>query len=562
MTLVAITAAGELGELERYELLFRFAAGGMAEVFVARQRGQGNFLKPVAIKRMLPALAEEPKFVEMFLDEARLAALVQSPHVVATLDCGKDMDGSPFIVMELVIGLSLSQAMRGVLERKESVPYGIATEIIAQTAYGLGDAHNAKKPTGERLEIVHRDVSPQNILVGVDGRARLTDFGVARALENVSRTSTGEVKGKLSYFSPEQARMEKIDHRSDIFALGVVAWECFAGERLFQRDNPMAALQAVLYEPIPNLREKRPDLPLKLAQVIEKALARDLSERFSSARDFGDALREAAPKGEAKRSATGSPSGDIGDWIQEAGGARLATFQKRITSSFAKAPQPAFVPVNSGVRDASEAFRPSTAPPSGASASGTPSLFNQGTPLSNVVREAHTVPNADPDYVPVELGTMVQETIVPATSSRLWIAGAAVALLAVTGAGVGTWMGMQEGSDGVTTTQLAVEPLPSPAPSQTLELPVEPALPAEPVLAPTVEPEVVPEVTTAPRVGGRGVRERPVAVEAPHEDTPHVEAPREEPAVVQAPVVTPEETPATNGRLRVGTGAGNLRVRP
>ena len=557
MTLVAITAAGELDELERYELLFRFAAGGMAEVFVARQRGQGNFLKPVAIKRMLPALAEEPKFVEMFLDEARLAALVQSPHVVATLDCGKDMDGSPFIVMELVIGLSLSQAMRGVLERKESVPYGIATEIIAQTALGLYDAHTAKKPTGEHLEIVHRDVSPQNILVGVDGRARLTDFGVARALENVSRTSTGEVKGKLSYFSPEQARMEKVDHRSDIFALGVVAWECFAGERLFQRDNPMSSLQAVLYEPIPNLRNKRPDLPLNLARVIEKALARDLNVRFSSARDFGEALREAAPRGEARQ---------IGDWIQEAGGARLATFQKRITSSFAKAPQAAFVPPKgepantSGVRDVSETFRPSTPPPSGSSASGTPSLFNQGTPLSNGVHEAHTVPNPGPDYVPIELSTVVRETAVPGTS-RLWMAGAAVAFLAVAGASVGTWMGMQEGGD-ATSTPFAVETLPhAPEPSLTLEVPepiVDPVV--ELFVEPVVEPEVVPEAMPTPRVQGVRRERQATAEEAPHVEAPHVEAPRER-AVVEAPVETPAETPAS-GRLRVGTGAGNLRVRP
>jgi serine/threonine-protein kinase len=538
----------------------------MAEVFVARQRGQGNFLKPVAIKRMLPALAEEPKFVEMFLDEARLAALVQSPYVVSTLDCGKDMDGSPFIVMELVVGLSLSQAMRGVLERKESVPYGIATEIIAQTALGLYDAHNAKKPTGEHLGIVHRDVSPQNILVGVDGRARLTDFGVARALENVSRTSTGEVKGKLSYFSPEQARMEKIDHRSDIFALGIVAWECFAGERLFQRDNPMSALQAVLYENIPSIRDKRPDVPLKLARVIEKALARDLNQRFSSARDFAEALQEAAPRGEAKQ---------IGDWIQEAGGARLETFQKRITSSFAKPAQPAFVPTNSGVQSSTEGsaegFRPSIPPPSnsGSSASATPSLFNQGTPLLNVVQEAHTVPNADPDYIPVELASVVLQPPQHAANagpSKLWMAGGAVAVLALVGAGVGTWMGTQDGPP-ITGTTLAAEPRSietPPEPPALVEPPPEvPSVATDPVLPEAVEEPPVAQET--PR--GRGPRTRPVAPGG-QETAPQEAAATPEVVTAEAPheaTPTPEahpETPVTTGRLRVGTGSGNLRVRP
>ncbi|MBX7194657.1 MAG: serine/threonine protein kinase, partial [Sandaracinaceae bacterium] len=326
MPLVALAPPGGSNDLDRYELLFRFAAGGMAEVFVARQRGEGGFLRPVAIKRMLPALAEEPKFVEMFLDEARLAAHVQSPYVVSTLDCGKDEEGSPYIVMELVVGVSLSQALRACVEKKRHVPLDVFAEVIAQTSLGLYDAHHARTPTGQPLEIVHRDVSPQNVLVGVDGRARLTDFGVARALERVTRTSTGEVKGKLSYFSPEQARMEAIDQRSDIFALGIVAWETLALERLFSRESPMAALQAILHERIPDVREHNPDVPERVAAVIAKALERDVSRRHANARIFADELRAAV--------GTPASAAAVGRWVEESGGPRLATFRKKIEASF------------------------------------------------------------------------------------------------------------------------------------------------------------------------------------------------------------------------------------
>jgi len=381
MPLVALAPPGGSNDLDRYELLFRFAAGGMAEVFVARQRGEGGFLRPVAIKRMLPALAEEPKFVDMFLDEARLAALVQSPYVVPTLDCGKDEEGSPYIVMELVVGVSLSQALRGAVEKRKHVPPTVMAEVIGQTALGLFDAHHARTPTGQPLEIVHRDVSPQNILIGVDGRARLTDFGVARALERVSRTSTGEVKGKLSYFSPEQARMEHLDQRSDIFALGVVAWEMLVLERLFSRDNPMAALQAVLTERIPDVRELNPDIPERLALVVARALERDLSLRYQTARDFADDLRAAVGKP--------ATAGEIGLWVEEGGGPRLATFRKKIESAFtrervseARTEVEIAIPE---VRDRSGSVR------SAASATPTPSLLH--TPSeSHVVGALGTLP--------------------------------------------------------------------------------------------------------------------------------------------------------------------------
>ena len=242
---LAAQRAADSGTLGRYRLLFRIAAGGMAEVYVGAQRGERGFRKLVAIKRMLPHLGTDEHFVQMFLDEARIAADINSPHVVPTLDLGVDENDAPFLVMELIVGLSLAQLLRSVFARGERVPVAIAVEILAQAADGLHDAHEARSATGVPLGIVHRDISPQNVLLGTDGRARITDFGVARALNRLTRTNTGELKGKFAYFSPEQANAAELDARADVFALGVVAWETLAAQRLFATENPLTTLEAV-----------------------------------------------------------------------------------------------------------------------------------------------------------------------------------------------------------------------------------------------------------------------------------------------------------------------------
>jgi serine/threonine-protein kinase len=264
-------------------------------------------------------------------------------------------------------------------------------EVIAQTALGLYDAHHARTPTGQALEIVHRDVSPQNVLICVDGRARLTDFGVARALERVSRTSTGEVKGKLSYFSPEQAKMEPLDQRSDLFALGVVAWEMLTLERLFSRESPMAALQAVLYERIPDVRELNPDVPEKLALAVAHALERNLDRRCPTGRVFADELRAAV-------SAPATPS-EIGLWIEEAGGPRLAKFKGRIEQAFGQAR------ASEAQAAAERASRTSLVPGSGSGSGSQQVLFHQPTPGSQVVGELGTVPEPlQVEHTPTRIG--------------------------------------------------------------------------------------------------------------------------------------------------------------
>ena len=318
-------------DLGRYEVLFRLAAGGMAEVFVARQRGEGGFERAVAIKRMLAHLADDDRFVAMFLDEARLAAYISSPNVVSTLDVDLDENGAPFIVMDLVIGLTLAQILRAAGARQTHIPTEVAIEILSQAADGLHAAHDAITPTGLALQIVHRDVSPQNVLVGIDGRARISDFGVARALARITKTSTGEFKGKISYFSPEQAEGRELDRRSDIFSLGIVAWETFIGARLFKSDNPLTVLDSIRSMEIPLISDLRPDVPLRVAQVVAKALERDVNKRYADARAFGRDLQ---------RAAEGLPTQPdpraVGAYVKDISGNVLDQMAQKISDAFSR----------------------------------------------------------------------------------------------------------------------------------------------------------------------------------------------------------------------------------
>ena len=278
--------------LGRYRLLHRIARGGMAEVWAARVRGEGTFLKLVAVKRMHAHLAEDERFVRMFLDEAQLAVYVASPHVVETLDLGRSEEGSLYLVMDLVRGVPLHRLLGEVAKNRHVVPIEVAVDILAQAARGLDDAHKATTPTGDPLHLVHRDVSPQNILVGRDGRVRITDFGIAHAVRRRTETTVGELKGKLSYFAPEQVG-GKVDARTDVFGLGVVAWETFAARRLFRAKNAVELLDLVREMPIPPLNEIRPDVPPELAAVVARALERAPDDRWPSAAEFAEALWKA-----------------------------------------------------------------------------------------------------------------------------------------------------------------------------------------------------------------------------------------------------------------------------
>jgi len=313
----------------RYELLFKIASGGMAEVCGARLVGEGGFEKMVALKRMLPTLAEDDRFVAMFLDEGKLAAQIASPHVVQTLDLGRAEDDSLFLVMELVVGVSLSVLLRSCARAGSAVPTLVAVEILAQAAQGLDDAHEARSNYGEPLSLVHRDISPQNVMVDVGGRTRITDFGVARALERITHTQSGEIKGKLSYFSPEQAEGVEVDRRSDIFALGIVAWELLAMRRLFAGDSPAQCLNRVMNLKIPRLDEIDPAIPAGVADAVAKTLERDREKRTATAAEFARELRAAiAP----------CPRAEIVQFVRRHGGEPLAKIEAGMRSAARTAP--------------------------------------------------------------------------------------------------------------------------------------------------------------------------------------------------------------------------------
>lgn len=266
------------------------ASGGMATVHLARLMGPEGFSRTVAVKQLHPQFSRDPEFVAMFLDEARLAARVRHPNVVSPLDvisCPPEL----FIVMEYVHGPSLSRLLKRATP--ETVPPRVAVAIIGQVLLGLHAAHEATGEGGEPLELVHRDVSPQNIMVTKDGVARIVDFGIAKAKARSHQTDPGKLKGKLGYMAPEQVNLESVDRRADVFAVGVVLWELLAGRRLFGGDNPGASVQKLLHGELELPSQIVPELPAALDQVVLKALARPPADRFQNARAMAEALEQA-----------------------------------------------------------------------------------------------------------------------------------------------------------------------------------------------------------------------------------------------------------------------------
>ncbi len=288
-----LAGTDEAERLDRFELIADIASGGMATVYLARLSGVAGFQRLVAIKRLHPHLAREREFVDMFLDEARLAARIHHPNVVPIQEIGQSERGY-YLVMDYIEGDTAARLFARAAQSGTSVPLEVAVRILLDALSGLHAAHVLKDDNGNALEIVHRDVSPQNILVGVDGTSRLTDFGVARAASRLSSTRSGQLKGKLAYMAPEQAKGGNLDRRADIFAMGIVAWEALAFRRLFKGDGEAETLNRVLYEPIPGLKATAPHIPDSLDAVVMKALDRDPDKRYSTAADFADALEHAA----------------------------------------------------------------------------------------------------------------------------------------------------------------------------------------------------------------------------------------------------------------------------
>ncbi|MEZ4452401.1 MAG: serine/threonine-protein kinase [Nannocystaceae bacterium] len=275
---------------QRYRPLYKLDAGGMAEVYVAESESMAGFSKKVAIKRILPGLIKDERFVRMFLDEARISLRLNHANVVSVFDIGES-DNTYFIVMEFVEGSNLKTLLEHQATRGGMMPVALTAWILNEILKGLHYAHNLTDPeTGKPLGIVHRDVSPPNILVSWNGEVKLTDFGLAKATTQIESTDPGVVKGKYSYLSPEGAHLQEVDHRSDIFAVGILAFEMLTGRRLFKGKNDFQTIAMVRAAEVPSIRSINREVPEELERIIRKALAKDLKVRYATADDFAHDL--------------------------------------------------------------------------------------------------------------------------------------------------------------------------------------------------------------------------------------------------------------------------------
>jgi serine/threonine-protein kinase len=277
--------------LGKYDLVARIAKGGMAEIYLARQHGMVGFSRLVVVKCILPHLAEEPQFVRMFLEEARIAALISHPNVVQIYDVG-EFEGHYFIAMEYINGPPVATVVRKLRAKRAAIPWTVAAEIVAQACDGLHAAHELRDYAGELLQLVHRDVSPHNLMIGEGGLVKLVDFGIAKAQISTVQTRTGAIKGKYPYMSPEQCRGDPLDRRTDLFSLGAVFFELVSGRRLFQRQTDLMTLKAITEEPIPFAREVQPDVPEEVSAFVYRCLARDRDARFATAAAMGAGVRK------------------------------------------------------------------------------------------------------------------------------------------------------------------------------------------------------------------------------------------------------------------------------
>ncbi len=284
--LPANAAAATFG---KYALFASLGRGGMADVFLSIARGPMGFNKLAVVKRLRSALADDPAFRTMFLDEARLAARLNHPNIVHTYEVG-EQDGNYFIAMEYLEGQALNKVIRSSVKANDPLDQTLCARMIAEALAGLHHAHETRDYDGRPLEIIHRDISPHNIFVTYGGQVKLVDFGIAKAALSSTETEIGVLKGKVAYMSPEQAIGSKCDRRADIFAMGIVLWELLTRQRLMTGDSAASTLHRLLNSPIPPVSSARPDVDPELDAIVARALEKDVRYRFQTAQEMRDAL--------------------------------------------------------------------------------------------------------------------------------------------------------------------------------------------------------------------------------------------------------------------------------
>ncbi|HEY1557890.1 MAG TPA: serine/threonine-protein kinase [Kofleriaceae bacterium] len=278
---------------DRYTITERLDHGGMAEVFRGVAESMQGFKKSVAIKRILPSLTKNEKFVRMFLDEAKLSLFLQHANIVQVFDISKTPDNAYFLVMEYVDGCNLKSLIERQKQKNRRMEVAHAIYVMTEACKALQYAHYLENPeTNEPLGIVHRDISPPNILLSKNGEIKVVDFGLAKANTQIESTDQGVVKGKFSYLSPEAASGLEVDHRADVFAIGIILWELFTSRRLFYGDTDYQTVELVRQARVPSIAALNPEVEPELEAVVRKSLAREPNDRYQNAADLGDALTQ------------------------------------------------------------------------------------------------------------------------------------------------------------------------------------------------------------------------------------------------------------------------------
>jgi len=479
-----------LMQFGRFDILGRIAFGGMAEIFLGREMTALNASRYLAIKRILPHVADDPAFVEMFLDEARLAMQLNHPNICHIYEFG-ELDGSYFIAMEWIQGAALGKIIRRA--RPAGLPFEFSARVIAQIAEALHYAHRARDTRGEPLGIVHRDVSPQNIMVSYEGQVKLLDFGIAKAQSHTTKTQAGVVKGKFSYMSPQQCVGAPVDARADVFALGICLYEILTGEGLYQRPSEYETMRAVIEEPVPSARATKNSIPEELDAIVQKALQKEPADRFQSAAQMQGALE---------------------DWLQKAGRAMTATriadqMQQLFEDQILRGPAVESTPFGhsfqrrvpgGGSEPKSGARQPQEAPAAPIEIPEATQPAPVIAPASGIAPASETVPPESPPAT-------------PQSSASRWLPTAlgGAALLLACGAALFTFMSRERGgpetTGAIVSTSLSVPSVEVVSPS----VPVEAVSPSVPVEA--VSPSVPVEgVSPSVPVGARA--QRPAAAPA------------------------------------------------
>lgn len=502
----------------KYRLVKKLATGGMAEVFLAKAAGPMGFEKNLVIKRILPHLAEDPRFVEMFLAEARLAALLNHPNIVQIFDFG-EFEETYYLAMEFIDGPNLRTLSRRARESGLRLPPVYCAKIISQACDGLAFAHDFASPeTGEPLHLIHRDVSPDNILLSRQGAVKVVDFGIAKAANQEHRTQTGMVKGKLAYMPPEQLQGQPLDRRVDVYALGVVLYELLTGHKPFDATTDVSMMQAIIFEPFVPASHRRPDLPRALSQILDRALGKVREHRYPDCRAFQAELDRFIHSSEES----------VGVW----------QLSQLVLGVLGEAPMPTA----------------STSPATGVGISRVETAMRspqtavaQGSRASTTLAGAESSVSDEPD-----------EPLSPVPQRRTgrWVIGASLLLLVVGG---GVWGSLQsaeelpEAPPEPPALQASVQQespsVQEPEPSRVQEL--EP--PREPEPAPAPVPQAIAE---EPKPEAEPVIEKPVP---PPERAPVKPAPRKvsRRAMPPAPAPTPAPTPSVSQMATL-----EFRIRP